>query len=217
MHGNSDVRFRAFTLVELLVVIAILAILASLLLPAISRGNVLAKRTQCLSHLRQYGVYLGIYLDEHGKYPPSIWMVGDQVTTGTTDPIGYHFSQRTAGDVAGTGSWRRDWKLRCPVDRALTYEYNLFARTLRDGSGTPLRLDLGGEPVAGPPAVLPVAESAVVNPADTIAYTEPVLWRMLPLGIHTTAVDFPRPIGSWRSRREEVRGSRQRSGLTGPR
>lgn len=193
MHCRSPRPSRGFTLIELLVVIAIIGILASLLLPVISRGNILAKRTQCLGHLRQYGVYLSLYLDEHGRYPPSIWMVGENTTVGTTDPIGYHFSPKTAGELPNTGIWRLNWKLRCPVDRAVSYEYNLFARTLSHDSRTPLQLDLGGEPVMGPPAAIPVAESAVVNPSDTIAYSEQVMWKMLPLGMNTTVADFPRP------------------------
>lgn len=54
-----------FTLVELLVVVAILSVLAALLLPALTRAKESARGTQCRHHLRQLGLAVRLYADEH--------------------------------------------------------------------------------------------------------------------------------------------------------
>src|SRR5689334_16181878 len=70
---------QGFTLIELLVVIAIIAILAAILFPVFARAREQARKTTCLSNMKQIGLSLGMYLQDYDEvFPPGglkVWEV----------------------------------------------------------------------------------------------------------------------------------------------
>ncbi len=89
-HAAAAGRFR-FTLIELLVVIAIIAILASLLLPALSTAKKTARSITCVNNLKQFGLNFANYADTYGGMTPLCT------------------AQLGAGLMAGATAWNDYW------------------------------------------------------------------------------------------------------------
>jgi prepilin-type N-terminal cleavage/methylation domain-containing protein len=103
---------HAFTLVELLVVVAIIAILAALLLPALSRAKESARRTSCISNSRQVNMAIRLYADDYLDAFPIL-----PVPNPYPNGVGAYYKQLVKGYLGLTGPASPNEKVFvCPSD-----------------------------------------------------------------------------------------------------
>jgi prepilin-type processing-associated H-X9-DG protein len=160
-------------------VIAIIAILAALLLPALSRAKAAGLRAKCASNLHQLGSALRLYVDDFQMFPTFVhgnFLIGNRRTdywdfrllpyAGQNKAVFMCPANFLARDNAGT-----NWLLydRCPNQ---SYGYNVFGTDENGMTPAGFFFGLGGQ-AAWPDVILrPLPESSVLAPSDMVAMTE---------------------------------------------
>lgn len=133
-----DSCFEGFTLIELLVVIAIIAVLVSLLLPAVQQAREAARRSQCKNNLKQLGLALHNYHDQHRVFPPAY--VGTIGSAGTTHGFSYPDDNANGPSGFGWGTFLLPNLDQSPLFLKLDFREACWAPQHREVARAPLNV-----------------------------------------------------------------------------
>jgi prepilin-type N-terminal cleavage/methylation domain-containing protein/prepilin-type processing-associated H-X9-DG protein len=190
LPGRRGNGAAAFTLIELLVVIAIIAILAAMLLPALSKAKAKANRVACASNMKNWGYALVMYIDDNNDTIPYMSVCFDTQPDGTRYPFVFdvlapYVAKATGGTYSQSSVYYWDAR-KCPGGSygPQSFSTGPSATTwncwIGVSLGTPPVSRLGGmfyygSTISGQPLKPPLKASRIRKPADALALMD-TLW-----------------------------------------